>query len=108
MLLLLQLYLYVTDLDVLCSVGQITVMKLDQADLSSVMNFVEKYKQLDIPLHILINNAGIFSMSAPRSISANSYEMHLLTNYLSVALLTIQLLPALKRGAADKNVQLVS
>ena len=35
------------------------VMKLDLGSLESTKNFIENFKQKNLPLHILICNAGI-------------------------------------------------
>ena len=37
-------------------------MSLDLASLQSVKRFTEEYKQKGLPLHLLINNAGIAYM----------------------------------------------
>ena len=34
-------------------------MSLDLASLQSVKKFIEDYKQKELPLHLLINNAGL-------------------------------------------------
>ena len=69
------------------------VMRLDLADTSSVVEFGKAYSKLGVPLHILINNAGLFAMSAPRTTGDGNFEIHLLTNFISGALLTLLLLP---------------
>ena len=38
--------------------NQITAMELDLADSSSILHFTRKIKEMNIPIHILINNAG--------------------------------------------------
>ena len=38
---------------------KVEFMKLDLASLESTKNFVENFKQKNLPLHILICNAGI-------------------------------------------------
>lgn len=40
--------------------AQLTLLKLDLSSLQSVEDFVESFNQLEIPLNILINNAGNF------------------------------------------------
>ena len=39
------------------------VMELDLSSLASVRRFAEAWRRRGLPLHVLINNAGIFSMS---------------------------------------------
>ena len=79
--------------------SRIQVLLLDLADLDSVVQFGKTFNSLQIPLDILVNNAGVFAMSAPRSVCFGNYELHLLTNYLAGALVTLLLLPALKLAA---------
>ncbi len=46
-------------------------MHLDLSSLASVRAFTEAFKAMDIPLHVLINNAGV--MFGPRTVYA---EVH--------------------------------
>lgn len=48
-------------------------MKLDLASLRSVRAFVSEFRKKNLPLHILINNAGIFS---PHGKTEDGFEMH--------------------------------
>lgn len=82
-----------------CSNPQVDFMELDLSSLSSVRAFAQNWTS-QTPLHVLINNAGIFSMSAPRSETPDGFEMHIGTNYLGHFLLTLLLLPAMRAGAA--------
>ena len=43
-------------------VMNVELMKLDLASLESTKNFIENFKQKNLPLHILICNAGIVSI----------------------------------------------
>ena len=52
--------------------AQLTLFKLDLGNLQSVETFVERFNELNIPLHILINNAGI--MAVPYRETANGFE----------------------------------
>ena len=81
--------------------ARMQVMRLDLADTSSVVEFGKAYSKLGVPLHILINNAGLFAMSAPRTTGDGNFEIHLLTNFISGALLTLLLLPHLVQGSKD-------
>lgn len=71
---------------------------LDLASLDSVRSFVQRWEQQQRPLHILINNAGMFNMGAGRSETKDGLEVHMQTNHLCHFLLTLGLLPALQRG----------
>ena len=42
-------------------------MSLDLASLQSVKRFTEEYKQKGLPLHLLINNAGIANVHEGRA-----------------------------------------
>ncbi len=86
--------------------GSIEVMHLDLADLDSVAAFAEAFNAKGQRLDILVNNAGVFAMSAPRSVCFHDrYELHLLTNYLSCALLTLLLVPSLVRKPTGKGAK---
>lgn len=47
-------------------------MALDLASLESIRKFAAEFIKLDIPLHILINNAGLFS--ATRTTTKDGFE----------------------------------
>ena len=75
------------------------VRQLDVADLDSVRSFVDAWG--DRPLHILVNNAGVFNMGSTRreTTPKDGLEAHLATNHLGHFLLTVRLLPCLAEGA---------
>lgn len=81
----------------------IEVMELDLSSLTSVRKFAAAWtaEKQNRPLHILINNAGIFSMSAPRCETEDGFESHMGTNHLGHFLLTLLLMPALHAGAKN-------
>ena len=79
---------------------KVEVMELDVACLASVRGFAAAWAARALPLHVLINNAGIFSMAAPRCQTVDGFEAHLGTNHLGHFLLTLLLLPSLRAGAA--------
>lgn len=81
------------------------VSLLDLASLASVKDFVQRWEQRRRPLHILINNAGMFSMGAGRAETKDGIEMHMQTNHLSHFVLALGLLPALQRGAQQPPKQ---
>ncbi|KIZ02344.1 hypothetical protein MNEG_5614 [Monoraphidium neglectum] len=76
------------------------IMLLDLNSLESVRAFVAAWEARGRPLHLLINNAGLFHMGAGRSTTKDGLEAHMGTNHLAHFLLTLGLLPALRRGAA--------
>lgn len=74
--------------------ANVSVSKLDVADLASVREFASEWSaQHPTGLDLLINNAGV--MAIPRGESPQGYEMQLATNHLGHFALTGLLLPAL-------------
>merc|ERR1712100_847698 len=86
--------------------AQLTLFKLDLGNLQSVETFVERFNELNIPLHILINNAGI--MAVPYRETANGFESQFGTNHLGHFHLATLLLPKLKEGQPSRVVCLSS
>ncbi|MCO5576241.1 hypothetical protein L7F22_030050 [Adiantum nelumboides] len=84
------------------------VMELNLLSLSSVRAFAAAWEARQGALHVLINNAGIFSMSAPQKFSEDGLEDHMQVNHLAPALLTLLLLPSLSRGAPSRVVNVNS
>jgi NAD(P)-dependent dehydrogenase (short-subunit alcohol dehydrogenase family) len=79
-------------------------MQLDVSSFKSVRAFGAAWEKRGSPVHVLINNAGIFSMSAPRTETCDGFESHIGTNYLGHFLLTILLQPSLiEAGRQMKN-----
>ncbi|KAI4347354.1 hypothetical protein L6164_008170 [Bauhinia variegata] len=86
----------------------IEVMELNLLSLESVVRFAKAYNAQSGPLHVLINNAGIFSIGEPQRFSKDGYEEHLQVNHLAPALLSILLLPSLIRGSPSRIVNVNS
>ncbi|PON55626.1 Short-chain dehydrogenase/reductase [Parasponia andersonii] len=86
----------------------IEVMELDLLSLDSVVKFAEAWNSRSGPLHVLINNAGIFSIGEPQHFSKDGYEEHMQVNHLGPALLSILLLPSLLRGSPSRIVNVNS
>ncbi len=55
-------------------------MELDLSSLQSVVQFAQAYKQRDLPIHMLVNNAGI--MMCPHKLSTDGIELQFATNHL--------------------------
>lgn len=70
--------------------------RLDLASLRSVHRFVETFRRRGLPLHILVNNAGV--MLVPEGRTEEGFEEHFGVNYLGHFLLTLLLLDILKRS----------
>jgi len=80
-------------------------MQLDLSSLQSVRQFCAAFKACGLPLGVLVNNAGIFAMSAARETTPDGFEAHLGTNHLGHFLLTLLLLPSLRRAAEQVRQQ---
>ncbi|XP_071849312.1 polyprenol dehydrogenase-like [Apostichopus japonicus] len=81
-------------------------MHLDLSSLKSVIDFVKKYKESGLPLHVLICNAGVFV--ADKELTSDGFEKHFQVNYLSHFLLTLHLLPLIKRSGPNSRIVNVS
>ncbi|XP_059647192.1 dehydrogenase/reductase SDR family member FEY-like [Cornus florida] len=86
----------------------IEVMELDLLSLDSVVRFAEAWNARSGPLHVLINNAGIFSIGEPQKFSKDGYEEHMQVNHLAPALLSVLLLPSLIRGSPSRIINVNS
>ncbi|KAL2543793.1 NAD(P)-binding Rossmann-fold superfamily protein [Forsythia ovata] len=60
--------------------SEIIVMALDLSSLDSVRKFVAEFESLNLPLNLLINNAG--KISYTHAISEDGIELTFATNYL--------------------------
>jgi len=77
---------------------QVELMLLDLSDLDSVRRFVDDFRAKQLPLHILINNAGI--MDPPYGLTKRGHESQFGTNHLGHFLLTTLLLDEIKEYKA--------
>ena len=59
--------------------GAMEMMHVDLASLQSTKHFAEEFKARRLPLHILINNAGI--ALARKGYTEDSYESHFQVHY---------------------------
>ncbi|MHC1738077.1 MAG: oxidoreductase [Ignavibacteriaceae bacterium] len=86
--------------------GEVTVKKLDLADLSSVKQFAEEFAADNERLDILINNAGV--MIPPYSKTKDGFELQMGTNHLGHFALTVRLLDHLKKTPGSRVVNVSS
>ncbi|XP_062074668.1 short-chain dehydrogenase TIC 32 B, chloroplastic isoform X2 [Humulus lupulus] len=83
--------------------SEIVVMALDLSSLNSVRRFVAEFDALQLPLNLLINNAGKFAHE--HGISEDGIEMTFATNYLGHFLLTKLLLKNMIETAKVSGIQ---
>ncbi|CAA2974121.1 Hypothetical predicted protein [Olea europaea subsp. europaea] len=83
--------------------SEIIVMFLDLSSFHSVRKFAAQFQSLNLPLNLLINNAGKFSHR--HAISEDGVEMTFATNYLGHFLLTKLLLKNMIETAEKSGVQ---
>ncbi|MQL77234.1 hypothetical protein Taro_009633 [Colocasia esculenta] len=83
--------------------AKVIVMPLDLSSMASVRGFVARFESLQLPLHLLINNAGKFSHG--NAISEDGIEMTFATNYLGHYLLTKLLLEKMEETARVTGIQ---
>ncbi|KAF3782562.1 Short-chain dehydrogenase [Nymphaea thermarum] len=83
--------------------AKVDVMELDLTSKSSVRKFASDYKSLNLPLNILINNAGV--MATPYLLSEDGIELQFATNHIGHFLLTDLLLEKMKTTAHKSKVE---
>ncbi|MDE5414254.1 oxidoreductase [Alkalihalobacterium chitinilyticum] len=86
--------------------GQIEVMKLDLASLSSVHAFADEFSKKYERVDLLINNAGV--MLPPYTKTEDGFELQFGSNHLGHFALTGLLLPLLENGECSRVVTLSS
>jgi len=88
-------------------VDKLTIIPLDLMKLDSVRAFAEQVKSTGIPIHCLINNAGI--MFGPRKETEDGFEAQLATNHIGHFLLSHLLFSRLEEsGSADQPARIVN
>ncbi|GAB5587902.1 hypothetical protein Unana1_02802 [Umbelopsis nana] len=85
---------------------KIEFLQLDLLSLASVTNFIAEFKAKNLPLHLLLNNAGV--MACPYDLSEDGYESQFATNHLAHFYLTTQLLPVLEQSQSSRVVNVSS
>ena len=84
-----------------CSPSKLIFIKLDLSSFNSVREFVKSFLSLKMPLHGLVNNAGL--MMSDRSETADGLEMVITANHLSHFLLTNLLVDCLDTTAKKEK-----
>ncbi|XP_047316843.1 short-chain dehydrogenase TIC 32 B, chloroplastic [Impatiens glandulifera] len=83
--------------------AQILLLKIDLSSLASVHTFSSHFLSLNLPLNILINNAGKFSQKL--ELSEDKIEMTIATNYLGHFVLTELLLEKMVETAEKSGIE---
>jgi NAD(P)-dependent dehydrogenase (short-subunit alcohol dehydrogenase family) len=78
------------------------LIQLDLASLDSIRNVAASELAHRRPLHLLINNAGVFAPPTRRE-TADGFELQFGTNVLGHFALTALLLPALQQAASESS-----
>lgn len=83
--------------------AHVDVLKLDLCSMKSIRAFVDNFNALNLPLNLLINNAGI--MFCPFQLSQDGIESQFATNHIGHFLLTNLLLDKMKSTARTTGIE---
>ena len=81
-------------------------MKLDLSSYSSIDSFSKKLRQDKVPIHCLINNAGI--MFHPNNILDSGINITFFVNYISYFYLTLKIIDLLENNNDSKVINVSS
>lgn len=85
--------------------AQVETLELDLGDFDSVHRCADDFLSRHLPLHLLINNAGV---AGARGVTRSGFELAFGINHMGHFLLTQRLLDALKRSAPARIVTVAS
>ena len=85
--------------------AQIELLPLDLGDLQSVRACASAFLQRDLPLHLLVNNAGL---AGAKGKTASGFELAFGTNHIGHFLLTQLLLDRIKQATSARIVTVSS
>lgn len=85
--------------------GTLEFLSLDLANLKSVREAADEFLSRGLPLHILVNNAGL---AGSRGLTENGFELAFGVNHLGPFLFTNLLLDTLKKSAPARIVNVAS
>jgi NAD(P)-dependent dehydrogenase (short-subunit alcohol dehydrogenase family) len=86
---------------------RVSFVSCDLSSLTSVRGAANAILAAGVPLHVLLNNAGVMAIQ-DRTLTADGFEMQLGTNHIGHFVLTNELIPALKAGAPSRIVNVSS
>eukprot|EP00300_Choanocystis_sp_HF-7_P030100 c38859_g1_i1.p1 GENE.c38859_g1_i1~~c38859_g1_i1.p1 ORF type:complete len:321 (-),score=57.37 c38859_g1_i1:56-1018(-) len=81
---------------------KVEFLEIDLLSFASVIAFAKAFLARNLPLHVLLNNAGVASPGW--KISDDGYESTMQTNHLSLFLVTQLLLPVIRKSAPSRIV----
>ncbi len=84
---------------------QVELLALDLGDFASVRQCAQTFLARDLPLHLLINNAGL---AGAKGLTKSGFELAFGTNHLGPFLLTQLLLDRIKQSAPARIVTVAS
>ena len=93
------------ELEAIGGGGRVQLLKMDLADFDSIRQAATEFLASDLPLHLLINNAGL---AGTRGLSKSGFEMTFGVNHLGHFLLTQLLLERIKQSAPARIVTVAS
>ena len=85
---------------------KLTLLLADLSDQAAVKKLAEDFLATGEPLHVLVNNAGIFNLKFEKSV--DGIEKVYATNHLAYFILTEMLLPRIKESAPSRIVNVTS
>ncbi|MED6120444.1 hypothetical protein PIB30_020948 [Stylosanthes scabra] len=83
--------------------ANVIILEIDLTSFASIHTFCSHFLSLDLPLNILINNAGVFSQNL--EFSQEKIEMTFATNYIGHFLLTEILLEKMIETAEKSGIE---
>jgi NAD(P)-dependent dehydrogenase (short-subunit alcohol dehydrogenase family) len=87
--------------------AQLTVRRVDLADLSSVQQFADGLLADGTPIDVLVNNAGVMAPPS-RMTTADGFELQFGSNFLGPFALTVRLLPLVLTAPAPRVAMMSS
>ena len=85
---------------------KIDVMLLDMTSIASVRAFATAFTERNLPLHVLIHNAGASGKNV--SINKDGFEDTMALNYLNIVLLTSLLMPVINKTSPSRIIMVGS
>jgi NAD(P)-dependent dehydrogenase (short-subunit alcohol dehydrogenase family) len=85
--------------------GQVDTLPLNLGDLESVRSCARRFTELGLPLHALINNAGV---AGSRGFTSSGFELAFGINHVGHFLLTMLLVPQLRAAGRARIVHVAS